>query len=182
MLLDILMKKTVLSSLALLLCIALNAQQALWGGASTESPVINQDGTVTFRYFAPKAVKVTVSGDFLPTQKVQTPYGEFEAPGVAELKEGEGGVWEYTTDFRVAPEMYLYTFNVDGNTVIDNNNMWINRDIATLTSAFIVPGGRADLYTIQDVPHGSVSTVWYDSQVAGFDRCMRVYTPEGYAP
>ena len=65
MLLDICMKKTVLSSQALLLCIALNAQQALWGGASTESPVINQDGTVTFRYFAPKAVKVTVSGDFL---------------------------------------------------------------------------------------------------------------------
>ena len=176
------MKKTVLSSLALLLCIALNAQQALWGGASTESPVINQDGTVTFRYFAPKAVKVTVSGDFLPTQKVQTPYGEFEAPGVAELNEGEGGVWEYTTDFRIAPEMYLYTFNLDGNTVIDNNNMSINRDIATLTSALIVPGGRSDLYTIQDVPHGSVSTVWYDSQVAGFDRRMRVYTPAGYDP
>ena len=53
--------------------------------------------------------------------------------------------------------MYTYTFNVDGNNVIDNNNMWVNRDIASLTSAFIVPGGRADLYTIQDVPHGTVS-------------------------
>ena len=32
------------------------AQQALWGGASVESPVVNEDGTVTFRYQAPKAV------------------------------------------------------------------------------------------------------------------------------
>ena len=46
------------------------AQQALWGGASVESPVVNEDGTVTFRYQAPKAVKVTVSGDFLPTRKI----------------------------------------------------------------------------------------------------------------
>jgi enterochelin esterase family protein len=76
--------------------------------------------------------------------------------------------------------MYTYTFNVDGNTVIDNNNMWVNRDIASLTSAFIVPGGRADLYTIQDVPHGTVSKVWYESPTAGFDRRLSVYTPAGY--
>ena len=159
------------------------AQQALWGGPQVVSPEINQEeGTVTFRYRAPKAVKVTVSGDFLPTQKIQTPFGEFDGPGVAELKEGKDGIWEYTTDFKVAPEMYNYTFNVDGNNVIDNNNMWVNRDVASLTSAFIMPGGRADLYTIQDVPHGTVSKVWYDSAVAGFDRRLSVYTPAGYNP
>ena len=158
------------------------AQQALWGGAQVESPVINEDGTVTFRYQAPKAVKVTVSGDFLPTQVIDTPFGKFEGPGVAELKEGKNGVWEYTTDFKVAPEMYNYTFNVDGLNLIDNNNMWVNRDVSSLTSAFIMPGGRADLYTIQDVPHGTVSKVWYDSAVAGFDRRLSVYTPAGYNP
>lgn len=162
------------------------AQQALWGGASVESPVVNEDGTVTFRYQAPKAVKVTVSGDFLPTQKITVNMGgqerTFDAPGVAELKEGQFGIWEYTTDFKVAPEMYTYTFNVDGNTVIDNNNMWVNRDISSLTSAFIVPGKRADLYTIQDVPHGTVSKVWYESATAGFDRRLSVYTPAGYNP
>ena len=104
----------------------------------------------------------------------------YDAPGVAELKEGQNGIWEYTTDFKVAPEMYTYTFNVDGNNVIDNNNMWVNRDIASLTSAFIVPGGRADLYTIQDVPHGTVSKVWYHSKTAGFDRRLSIYTPAGY--
>ena len=67
------------------------AQQALWGGASVESPVVNEDGTVTFRYQAPKAVKVTVSGDFLPTQKMTFKMGDqemsFDSPGVGELKE-----------------------------------------------------------------------------------------------
>ena len=162
------------------------AQQALWGGASVESPVINEDGTVTFRYQAPKAVKVTVSGDFLPTRKMtvnmEGQERTFDVPGVAELKEGQFGIWEYTTDFKVAPESYTYTSNVDGNTVIDNNNMWVNRDLSSLTSAFIVPGERADLYTIQDVPHGTVSKVWYESATAGFDRRLSVYTPAGYNP
>ena len=178
------MKKVITIAAALLMAGSAFAQQALWGGASVESPVVNPDGTVTFRYQAPKAVKVTVSGDFLPTQKMVFKMGDqeisYDAPGVGELKEGQHGIWEYTTDVKVAPEMYTYTFNVDGNTVIDNNNRWVNRDIASLTSAFIVPGGRADLYTIQDVPHGTVSKVWYESPTAGFDRRLSVYTPAGY--
>ena len=178
------MKKIFTIAAALLMAGSAFAQQALWGGASTESPVVNEDGTVTFRYQAPKAVKVTVSGDFLPTQQLKFKMGDqemtYDAPGIGELKEGRNGVWEYTTDFKVAPEMYTYTFNVDGNTVIDNNNMWVNRDVSSLTSAFIVPGGRADLYTIQDVPHGTVSKVWYESETAGFDRRLSVYTPPCY--
>lgn len=176
------MKKTILILTAFLLGTYAFAQQALWGGASVESPVVNGDGTVTFRYMAPGAEKITVSGDFLPTQKVQTPYGEFDAPGTAELIKKEKGVWEYTTDFKVAPEMYTYTFNVDGQTVIDNNNMWVNRDVSSLTSAFIAPGERADLYMINDVPHGTVLKVWYESSAAGFDRRLSVYLPAGYDP
>ena len=162
------MKRFFIAAAALAIGISASAQQALWGGPTIESPVINEDGTVTFRYQAPKAVKVTVSGDFLPEGTE------------AELKEGANGIWEYTTDFKVTPEMYTYTFNVDGNTVLDLNNMWVNRDVATLKSAFIMPGGRADLYTVQDVPHGTVSRVWYDSPYAGFDRRVSVYTPAGY--
>ena len=180
------MKRLITTGFALLVAISSFAQQALWGGVSVESPVINEDGTVTFRYQAPKAVKVTVSGDFLPSQKMVFKMGDqeitYDAPGVGELKEGANGIWEYTTDFKVNPDMYTYTFNVDGNTVIDNNNIWVNRDIASLTSVLLVPGGRADLYTIQDVPHGTVSKVWYESATAGFDRRMSVYTPAGYDP
>lgn len=170
----------------LLLTVSAFAQQALWGGPNVESPVINPDGTVTFRYRAPKAVKVQVTGDFLPTQKLEFEMNgnkmTYDAPGVADLAEKQGGVWEYTTPFAVVPEMYTYTFIVDGNTVIDNNNVFVNRDIASLTSVLLVPkaGERSDLYAIHRVPHGTVSKVWYPSKTAGFDRRLTVYTPAGY--
>ncbi|MBO4842658.1 MAG: esterase [Bacteroidales bacterium] len=180
------MKKITILLAILMLNFSAFAQQALWGGANVESPVINADGTVTFRYRAPKAVKVQVTGDFLPTQKMVFEMNgnkmEYDAPGVADLKEGPGGVWEYTTPFVVAPEMYTYTFTVDGNSVIDNNNVFVNRDIASLTSVLLVPkaGERSDLYAIHRVPHGTVSKVWYPSKTAGFDRRLTVYTPAGY--
>lgn len=176
------LQKIIIASAAFLAASALNAQQALWGGGPVESPVINGDGTVTFRLFAPGAQKVTLFGDFLPTVKADTPYGKVDAPGFAELVKGENGLWEYTTGFSPAPEMYSYIFNVDGLNVPDMNNIWVNRDIASMTSTFIVPGGKADLYTVRDVPHGTVSKVWYDSEVAGFDRRMSIYTPPGYNP
>ena len=180
------MKKALSVLAILMLTVSAFAQQALWGGPNVESPVINPDGTVTFRYRAPKAVKVQVTGDFLPTQKLEFEMNgnkmSYDAPGVADLAEKQGGVWEYTTPFVVAPEMYTYTFIVDGNTVIDNNNVFVNRDIASLTSVLLVPkaGERSDLYAIHRVPHGTVSKVWYPSKTAGFDRRLTVYTPAGY--
>ena len=170
------------------LCIGLSAsaQQALWGGGQVVSPEINADGTVTFRYQAMGASKVEVTGDFLPTQKVEIDWGgqhiTYDAPGVRELTRGERGVWEYTTDFAVAPDLYNYTFKIDGDTVIDPQNMWVNRDVASLTSVLLVPaeGARSDLYAIHRVPHGTVSKVWYRSETAGFDRRLTVYTPAGY--
>ncbi len=180
------MKKIIIALAALAMAIGANAQQALYGGPSVESPVINEDGTVTFRFQAPKAIKVEVTGDFLPTQKMEVEFNgnkmTFDAPGVGELKEGKGGVWEYTTPFVVAPDMYNYTFRVDGVSQIDPHNMWVNRDVASLTSVLLVPaaGERSDLYAIHKVPHGTVSKVWYPSATAGFDRRLTVYTPAGY--
>ena len=174
------MKKIMLFAAAMLLSLSAFAQQALWGGPQVVSPEINADGTVTFRYQAPKAHRVQVTGDFLPTSKVETPNGTFDSPGIADLKEGEKGVWEYTTPEKVAPEVYNYTFVVDGLTVLDPNNMSVNRDVATLTSKFIVPGGRADLYCINEVPRGTVSKFWSHSDIAGSARRMSVYTPAGY--
>ena len=180
------MKRIIVAILALGIGFAANAQQALYGGPGVESPVINPDGTVTFRCRAPKAIKVEVTGDFLPTQKVDVEFNgqkfSYDAPGVRELKEGPGGVWEYTTDFAVAPDLYNYTFRVDGDSVIDPHNMWVNRDVASLTSVLLVAkeGARSDLYAIHRVPHGTVSKVWYPSATAGFDRRLTVYTPAGY--
>jgi len=173
------MKKIMTAAIALSLGAMAFAQQALWSGSPIVSPDIHEDNTVTFRLLAPKAVKVQITGDFLPTQKIQTPYGEFDGPGVADLKEGKDGVWEYTTD-ALSPELYSYSFIVDGLRMKDPSNVYMNRDIASVTNIFIIDGGRADLYEVQDVPHGTVSKVWYDSPTLGMKRRMTVYTPAGY--
>ena len=86
------MKRISILSALLLMCAMTFAQQALWGGAPVVSPEIHDNNTVTFRLKAPKAVKVQVTGDFLPTQKIKTPFGEFDGPGVADLKENKDGV------------------------------------------------------------------------------------------
>lgn len=175
------MKKFFFISLLAFASSSLHAQQALWGDPPLKSAEINADKTVTFRMKAPKAIKVEVTGDFLPPQKINTPFGVSEAPGYAELKEGKDGVWEYTTPAPVAPEFYNYNFRVDGLTIVDPANVYINRDVATLTNILLVDGDPIiDLYKVQDVPHGTVSKIWYHSDHEGIDRRLTVYTPAGY--
>ena len=156
-----------------------SAQQALWSGAQVVSPQINDDNTVTFRYSGPNVIRVQVTGDFLPPQKISTPNGEFEVPGIAELTQNQNGVWEYTSA-PLEPELYCYSFIVNGQRMNDPSNVYQIRDVATVTSIFIVGGGQADLYKVNDVPHGTVSKVWYDSPSLGMRRRMTVYTPAGY--
>lgn len=175
------MKRISILSALLLMCAMTFAQQALWGGAPVVSPEIHDDNTVTFRLKAPKAVKVQVTGDFLPTQKIKTPFGEFDGPGVADLKENKDGVWEFTTPEPLKPELYSYTFLVDGLKINDPSNVYMIRDVASVTNVFIIGGDeRIDLYKVNKVPHGTVSKVWYNSPTLGMDRRLTVYTPDGY--
>ena len=85
-----------------LLCVSAIAfaQEALFGNSNLISPEIHPDNTVTFRYLAPKAITVKVTGDFLPTQKVKTSFGEVDAPGTADLVEKEKGVIYHTATTR----------------------------------------------------------------------------------
>ncbi len=178
---SIMKKYLFIAAAALLSATVSNAQQALFGGAAVVSPEINADKTVTFRLKAPKAVTVQVTGDFLPVSQIDTPFGKMEAPGVADLKEGKDGVWEYTTPEPVAPELYTYTFKVDGQTMIDPSNVYTNRDIASLSSLLLVDGNElANHFKVNDVPHGTVSKIWYHSDHEGIDRRLTVYTPAGY--
>ena len=165
------MKKNVLSFALSALCaccaISAAAQEALNSGSSVTSPVVNADGTVTFNVVAPKAVKVEVIGDFLP--------------GPTDMKEVKG-VWTYTTD-KLEPELYSYSIRVNGMKMLDPSNVYVNRDIASLTSIFIVTankGDKGDLYQVNEVPHGDVAKVWYDSPTLKMKRRMTVYTPAGY--
>ncbi|WP_303207055.1 esterase [Bacteroides oleiciplenus] len=174
------MKRFTILAAALLMCVATFAQEALWGIGPLVSPEIYDNNTVLFRLRAPKAVKVQITGDFLPKQKVKTPNGEYEIPGIVDLTEGKDGVWEYTTPEPLKPELYSYSFIVDGLRMNDPANIYLIRDVATLTNVFIIGGDRADLYKVNQVPHGTVSRIWYNSPTLGMERRMTVYTPAGY--
>ncbi len=158
------MKRTIIAALALFISIASFAQQALWDAPNVASPQINEDNSVTFRLHAPKAVKVQVVGDF--------------ADGAAELTEKDG-VWEYTTA-PLASELYSYAFIVDGFRTLDPANVYINRDVASVANIFIIGNGQGDYYKVNDVPHGNISKIWYESPTLGLTRRMTVYTPAGY--
>ena len=179
------MKRFITIAASLLWGAALFAQQALVPGTGIVSPEINADNTVTFRYYNPKAITVEVSGDFLPTERITfTMDGRqrsIDAPGRAALTE-QNDLWSYTT----APlegELYSYTLYVDGQKMMDPSNIYQNRDIATWTNIFTISAEEGDkgwYYQVNDVPHGNVSKVWYDSPTLGMQRRMTVYTPAGY--
>ena len=170
------MKRLTALTVALLVGVTMFAQQALWGTAPVVSPEIHDNNTITFRFKAPKAVRVQLTGDFLPVQK----NAKFEVPGIVDLKEGQEGVWEYTTPEPLKPELYSYSFIVDGLRMNDPANVYLIRDVSTLTNVFIIGGARADFYKVNPVPHGTVSRIWYDSPALGLERRMTVYTPAGY--
>ncbi|MCQ2237353.1 MAG: esterase [Bacteroidales bacterium] len=177
------MKKILSIACAALVAGSAFAQQALWGGTQIVSPQINPDSTVTFRCVAPKAKSVQVTGDFLPENVVDIPnYGKYALPGVADLVE-KNGVWEFTTTNKVASEYYCYNFIIDGQKTVDPANVYINRDVATITNCFIVSyekGDKGDVYKVNDVPHGTIRKMWYDSPSLGMQRRITVYTPAGY--
>ncbi|NLD22039.1 MAG: esterase [Bacteroidales bacterium] len=166
------MKKLITFIFAFFLCYSVFAQQSLSSRATVKSPEINPDNTVTFRLIAPKAMKVELIGDIFNDP-------DNGGQGSAQLKEIEG-VWTYTTPTPLEPELYFYNFKVDGLKINDPNNVHIIRDVANIFNVFIIGGPRADLYKVNDVPHGTVSRVWYDSPTVGFDRRLTIYTPAGY--
>ena len=138
-------------------------------GGRVTSPEIHDDNRVTFRLSAPDATSVSVSGD----------QGAMRA--ASEMTKDENGVWSVTVG-PLDSEMYGYTFTVDGARVWDPSNMQLKRDGSRITSVLIVPGGNGDLYSIKtDVPHGTLSKVWYESKTLNLtQRRVYVYTPPGY--
>lgn len=176
------MKKITFLATALLMSLGSFAQQALFDNAPVISPEVNANHTVTFRLKAPNAQKVQVTGDFLAPKTIDTPMGKYDAPGVADMTKDEKGVWTFTSQM-LSPELYSYNLLLDGVKIVDPGSVYITRDITSETNIFILSdkkGDCGDLYTVNEVPHGNVSKVWYDSPTLKMQRRMTVYTPAGY--
>ncbi len=137
-------------------------------GPAVRSPEVLEDLKVTFRLRAPNASEVLLNGDW--------PQGR----GVKMAKD-DAGIWSATVG-PLTPELWAYTFNVDGVSLLDSANANILRDGTRYSNFLIVDGALSDAYKIKDVPHGNLSLVWYDSPTlaSASPRRMYVYTPPGY--
>ncbi len=165
-------KPTVLS--VLLICLLLFAgfragaqEMARQLGPRIVSPEISADNSVTFSVYSPGADSVFVTGSWM---------------GMGEngkMTKNDEGVWSLTVG-PLSPSLYHYNFVVDGVRVIDPANPKAMRDGTRYASTLIVPGEGSGLFEVNDVPHGTLAKVWYDSPSLGLNRRMYVYTPPGY--
>ena len=146
-------------------------QQALFGGQNIVSPEVHDDNRVTFRFMAPGATEVKLMGDWMP--------GEGWTPGSVVMTKDGNGLWSYTTE-PLHSDLFGYSFSVDGIRTTDPNNVYLIRDVASVTNVFITKGGIGDLYSVNNVPHGTVTRRWYESPGLDKTRRVTIYTPPGY--
>ncbi len=127
--------------------------------------------SITFRLLAPDANSVKLQGNWFPSKGME--------PGSVDLQKDKDGVWSFTkSDF--TPDLYTYSFVVDGVKANDPNNSYQVRDVASVMSMVLVDGRQSGNYKVQNVPHGTVSKRWYSSKGLKEDRRLTVYTPPGY--
>ncbi len=130
------------------------------------SPEVHDNHTVTFRLKAPNAKAV-----FLNMEGSQRS---------AMVKDADG-IWSFTTP-ALEPDLYGYTFQVDGVGLMDPGTSLMKPNIRGLSSMVHVPGPATLPWEITDIPHGAVDHRYYHSVVVGDDRDYYVYTPPGYDP
>ncbi len=163
------MKRILIICAAALMTLSLSAQEWAnfsFGGARKPSPEF-MDGKVAFRYTAPNANAVTLNGSWQGGRNVA-------------MTKGENGIWEVIID-TPAPEIYTYTFSVDGVSVSDPQNVLVQRDGSRFLTMLIVPGEFTENYFESKKQHGTVLHPWYSSKIMATDnRRLTVYLPAGY--
>lgn len=134
-----------------------------------KSPEVLSDSRVVFRIYAPKADEVTVGGDWI-SQGLGTG---------GKLTKDEQGVWSITVG-PLPADFYSYSFMVDGVRTLDPKNAMIKQGITSLDNMFLVPGAGATFEDTQNVPHGEIRKVWYNSTTLSDQRRLHIYFPPGY--
>jgi enterochelin esterase-like enzyme len=129
------------------------------------SPEVHPDRTVTFRLKAPNAKEVLVRYDL----------------GTNTMQRDEQGVWSSTTE-PLNPDIYSYSFLVDGLRINDPANSFLKYSLIDTESQFHVPGPSTLPWEINDVPHGVIHRHHYRSKICDDERDVLVYTPPGYNP
>ena len=133
--------------------------------AGLVSPEVGTDGII-FRLDANYATTVGLKGNWMDP-----------ASEPLQMKK-EGGIWSITIP-KLEPEIYTYNFVVDGVSLNDPLNPFIQRDGSRYLNMLFVDGPRSENYN-ECEQRGNLTTLWYDSPSLGINRRMIVYTPYGY--
>jgi enterochelin esterase-like enzyme len=132
----------------------------VWGA---EYPSVDNSGRVELRVKAPDAAKVKLNF--------------WSGPKIDMVKQPDG-FWTVTTP-PLVPGLHYYTLIIDGAEVSDpNTHAYFGG--GKPASAVEVPEPGSTYYSAQDVPHGQVREVWYNSKVTGTWRHALVYLPPNY--
>jgi enterochelin esterase family protein len=158
-------------------CIALLAQEApatspdTRGGqsraAKLQSPEVLADDRVSFRLVAPKATEVFVRGNWARGRDLP-------------MTKDASGIWSFTTPAPLDPELWAYTFSVDGVRTLDPSNYNVARDGVGFMNTVLVVGETSAVFQPRPVPHGTMATTWVPSTAVKTPRRVFVYTPPGY--
>lgn len=129
------------------------------------SPEVHPDRKVTFRFQAPDAKKVELSGQFLN--------------GNQPMEKNDAGLWTLTVG-PVEPNLYPYNFVVDGVGVADPSNPDVFPNERFKPSLVDIPADPPLPHAVRDVPRGELTTCYYESKTLNRTRPLIVYTPPGY--
>jgi enterochelin esterase family protein len=150
---------------AIVYAAAANAQQP---EPLVRSPEVHADGRVTVRLRAPNARSVLFARD-----------GAAPAP----MQRDSAGVWSLTTE-PLPPDVYPYTFRVDGVSHPDPSNPATKPVFKSALGQTLihVPGPASLSWEVGDVSRGAVTQHFYRSGIVGDERDFYVYTPPNYDP
>lgn len=128
------------------------------------SPIVNADNTITFNLNAPQAKSVLINAQFADRQT---------------MDKDANGMWTVTLG-PVEPDIYPYSFVVDGVTIMDPQNPeWFPNE--KFKNSLVEVRGKTPLtYEATNVPHGSVDYTYYYSETLGMCAPVVVYTPPTY--
>jgi len=128
-----------------------------------EYPRIDSAGRAQLRLKAPDATKVQLN---------------FWSGPKLEMVKQPDGFWTVTTP-PLVPGFHYYTLIIDGAEVNDPGSHAFfggGKD----ASGIEIPEPGSTYYSAQDVPHGQVREIWYNSKVTGTWRHALVYLPPSY--
>jgi len=149
-----------------LLLVVFFAAFSVWAqrGQTVISPEVHPDNSVTFRYSARNAKRVSLDTEILATP--------------AKMTKDASGVWSITIP-PVKPDIYPYSFWVDSIEVNDPNNTYLFSNEGFKHSLVDIKGDKPLIHSLQNVPHGKLSYRAYNT-AQGIAGTLIIYTPAGF--